>query len=392
MVHTSLLGVGSLALRRYLLTLSLALVAVLVGSPPPHAQAASYGLLLTGIDHTTPGSTLAAHLQRARDAGATWVRIDFMWYSVQWNAGEWNWQHFDRVFQEAGNRGLQVLPVLWGTPSWAGGFSYGVPNMGAWETFVFAAASRYRGRVPMWEIWNEPDLAYFWRGTPGQYADALARAYRQIKRADPNASVLLGGLAQGGGANSVFLQQILADPYNPAGYFFDYHNVHSNFRYMDWIVSQIQSNRNILSSYGFPKPVVVTEASYTSNPTHQNLVGYQDGEAGQARYVSDALRTVVGQGVPLVIWASLRDGTTDDPYAQSGLLRPDLSTKSSFLAYQQAAQQGPIICSTGQYQDAHLGTMSGSQVGGRPSAPADLSRAWATPFRHPGDAARRAPA
>jgi hypothetical protein len=361
MAHSNLLRVVSLPFLHQLRALMLALVTLLGGPSVVLAQGNPHGILLTGIDHTTPTSTLATHLQRARDAGAGWVRIDLMWYSVQWNPGEWNWQHFDRVFQEAGNRGLQVLPVLWGTPNWAavaGGFSYGVPNMGAWEAFVFAAASRYRGRVPMWEIWNEPDLSYFWRGTPGQYAETLARAYQQIKRADPNASVLLGGLAQGGGANSVFLQQILSDPVNPAGYFFDYHNVHSNFRYMDWIVSQIQNNRAILSSYGFPKPVVVTEASYTSNPSYQSLVGYQDGEAGQARYLSDALRTIVGQGVPVAIWASLRDGATVDPYAQSGLARTDLSAKPSFFAFQQVAQQAPATCSTGQYRAEYYGNTS----------------------------------
>ncbi len=203
----------------------------------------------------------------------------------------------------------------------------------------------------MWEIWNEPDLAGFWRGTPGQYAALLAAAYRQIKSADPNAGVLLGGLAQGGGANAVFLQQILGDPVNPAGYFFDYHNIHSNWRYMDWIVSQIQNNRAILSSYGFPKPVVVTESSYTSDPAYQNLVGYQDGEAGQARYVSDALRTITGQGVPVGIWAIFDDNASADPYARTGIVRTDLAAKPSFFAFQQvAAQQTSATCSRGQYR------------------------------------------
>jgi hypothetical protein len=359
MAHITVLRFVGLRSARRLNALFLALGALLAAPAVVHGQSTQHGVLLTGIDHTTPGSVLAAHMQRARDAGAAWVRMDFMWYSVQWNPGEWNWQHFDRVLQEAGNRGLGVIPVVWGTPNWAGEFSYGVPNMGAWETFVFSVASRYRGRIPMWEIWNEPDLWYFWRGTPGQYAELLARAYRQIKRGDPNAGVLLGGLAQGGGANSVFLQQILGDPVNPAGYFFDYHNIHSNWRYMEWIASQIRDNRAILASYGFAKPVVVTEASYTSTPGYQNLVGYQDGEAGQARYVSDALRTIAGQGVPVAVWASLRDGTTTDPYGQSGLVRTDLSVKPAFYAFQQvSAETASITCSTGQYRAEYYANTS----------------------------------
>jgi hypothetical protein len=307
---------------------------------PLDARVSSYGILITGIDHTTPRNMLAAHLQTARDAGAGWVRIDFMWYSAEWNPGQLDWRHFDRVIDEAVSRGLVVIPILWGTPGWAvayGGFSYGVPDMAAWERFVFAVASRYRGRIPMWEVWNEPDLAFYWRGTSAQYADLLARAHGQIKRADPNASVLLGGLAQGGGAVSSFLADILSDPVNPAGYSFDVHNIHTNFRYMDWITAQVRDNRAILSRYGFSKTIVVTETSYTANPAYQSLIGYQDGEAGQARYLTDAFRTIVGEGVPLVIWAPLRDSIADHPYAESGLVRTDLSAKAAFEAYRGVA-------------------------------------------------------
>lgn len=47
-------------------------------------------------------------------------------------------------------------------------------------------------------MWNEPDLPGFWLGTASQYAQLLAVTYNAIKRADPNAQVLLGGLALGG--------------------------------------------------------------------------------------------------------------------------------------------------------------------------------------------------
>jgi hypothetical protein len=322
----------------------LIVVAAALVPAPATAQTGPYGILVSGIDHTTPRSQIAALLQLARDGGAQWVRTDFWWYSAQWSRGSWDWRFFDAVVEEATARGLQLIPTLWGTPLWAatdGVFAHGVPDMAAWEAFVSATATRYRGRITRWEIWNEPDLWYFWRGTPRQYAEVLARAYRQIKGADPHASVLLGGLAQGGGASPAFLQQILADSANPAGYFFDYHNIHTNFRYMEWIATQIRDNRAILSSYGFPKPVVVTESSYTSHPAHQNLVGYRDGEAGQARYVSDAYQTMLAAGVEIAVWASLMDSGGTGSYADSGLVRTDRSRKPAFEAYRQRAAMAP---------------------------------------------------
>jgi hypothetical protein len=316
------------------------LLAVATTATPAAAQTAPYGILVNGIDHTTARSRIAADLQQARDAGAHWVRTDFWWYSVQWNRGPWDWRFFDAVVDEAAARGLELVPILWGTPTWAatdGRFSYGVPDMAAWEAFVAATVARYRGRITLWEIWNEPDGPWYWTGSAGQYAELLARAYRQVKLADPNALVLLGGLAQGGGAVPDFLQRILADARYPAGASFDVHNIHTNFRSMAGITDQIGQNRAVLGSYGVSRPIVVTEASYTSDPAYQVVAGYADGEPAQARYVTDAYRTMLGAGVELAVWASLRDYAGSDAYAGSGLVRTDGTAKAAFAAYRQAA-------------------------------------------------------
>jgi hypothetical protein len=300
--------------------------------------------LVNGIDHTTAPGKIATYLQLARDAGARLVRTDFWWYSVQWSRGTWDWRFFDAIVDESAARGLYLVPILWGTPTWAatdGVFSYGVPDMMAWEAFVAATATRYRGRVTRWEIWNEPDGSWYWRGSASQYAELLARAYRQIKLGDPTAVVVLGGLAQGGGANPDFLQRILADPQYPAGAHFDHHNIHTNFRSMTSMTEQVRQNAAVLQGYGLTKPIIVTEASYTSDPSHQVVAGYTDGEAGQGRYVTDAYQTMLNAGVEVAVWASLMDYAGTGQYARSGLLRTDLTAKPAFDAYRRAATPPP---------------------------------------------------
>ncbi len=322
-------------------------LAILAAAAPARAQSGPYGILVNGIDHTTPRSEIAARLQLVRDAGAQWVRTDFWWYSVEWNQGAWDWRFFDAVVDEATARGLQVIPILWGTPGWAatdGVFSYGVPDMAAWERFVASTVTRYRGRVGRWEIWNEPDGAWYWAGTAGQYAELLARAYRQVKLADPAALVLLGGLAQGGGAVPDFLQRILADARYPAGAYFDVHNVHTNFRSMGAMADQIRNNISIVAGYAGIKPIVVTESSYASDPAYQSVTGYTGGEDGQARYVTDAYATMLGAGVQVAVWASLMDYSGSGEYASSGLVRTDRTPKPAFDAYRRAVAasgQGP---------------------------------------------------
>lgn len=311
------------------------------------AQTASpYGIVLTQLGHTTPRAEIAARMESARQANAAWVRVDFFWYSVEWNAGAWNWTYFDTVMQEANSRGLRVIATLWGTPRWAvtdGVAYYGVPNMAAWENFLSRAAARYRGQVDIWEIWNEPDKPHYWRGTPAKYAELLARAYTKIKAADPAATVALGGLAQGGPSLVAdFLQQILGNSTYPAGRYFDVHNIHTNFRSASLIAAQASNNRAILSQYGLQKPIIATEASYTSDPAYQTLPGYVGGgEATQARYLVDAYNAMLANGISVAVWSTGVDydnsysGTGQ--YAASGLTHSDLRPKQAYLAFRTLA-------------------------------------------------------
>jgi large repetitive protein len=318
--------------------------ALLTAAPAPAAETTSpYGVLLTQIDHSTPPARIEAMLDSAQRANAEWVRADFFWYSVEWNRGQLNWKYFDTVVSLARARGLRVIATLWGTPSWAasdGVFSYGVPNTAAWESFVAATAARYRGQVDVWEIWNEPDARFFWRGSPAQYAQLLASAYTRIKAADPNASVALGGLAQGG-SNLVadFLQQILGNPSHPAGRYFDYHNIHTNFRSPGAIATQIANNAAILNRYGVSKKIIATEASYTSESAYQTVPGYGGGQDGQARYLVDAYKAMVANGLVIAVWATLADyAGSPGQYSASGLTTNNLTPKQAYFAFQGIAR------------------------------------------------------
>jgi hypothetical protein len=59
-------------------------------------------------------------------------------------------------------------------------------------------ATRYRGRIQAYQIWNEPNLAREWGNKPpnaAEYTQMLKRAYQAIKKADPNALVISAGMA-----------------------------------------------------------------------------------------------------------------------------------------------------------------------------------------------------
>lgn len=75
-----------------------------------------------------------------------------------------------------------VLSDLWGYPG-AGWYGRRAPweDLEAWRAFVRSTAERWKGRPIVWDIWNEPDAAYFWTGTPDQYAQIFTAAAVEIR-------------------------------------------------------------------------------------------------------------------------------------------------------------------------------------------------------------------
>lgn len=68
------------------------------------------------------------------------------------------------------------------------------PREKAWREWCRAVATRYKGRVRFYEIWNEPDIG-FWSGTVDEYLEILRAASEEIRAADPEAVILTGGFA-----------------------------------------------------------------------------------------------------------------------------------------------------------------------------------------------------
>ena len=120
--------------------------------------------------------------------GAKWVRQGFFWSEVEPERGVWHWKWTDRYVRRAEERGLKVLAVL----------DYSVPwfqNLNDYLTYVRAVVHRYRGRVAGYEIWNEPNLGIFWRGSRQDYVKMATAALAVISEEDPGALTVVGALS-----------------------------------------------------------------------------------------------------------------------------------------------------------------------------------------------------
>jgi hypothetical protein len=193
-----------------------------------------------------------------------------------------------------------------------------------------------------WEIWDEPDTAEFFDGTPQQYAFMLRAADDAIKAVDPADNVLLGGIS--GIAGMSWLAQVFATPGADAAHAFDTANVHERADLWQ-LAPDLAGWRSFLTGYGFGGPLWVTEHGYPSDPQFQYDPGYVGGDAAQAAYLQASIPTLVDAGAAEV-FVTERDNLGGS-FASEGVLGgnvadpppadPQIVQKPSFAVVQAIA-------------------------------------------------------
>ena len=155
-------------------------------------------------------SLFGLHVKDAQDG--VWPNIKFgsirlwdngtSWTNIETSRGVFNWTALDNSVANANKKGMSdILMVLSGTPAWATSQrnpaalpapdASGVPaNMADWDNWVRAVATRYKGKIKIYQPWNEANLSTFYTGTPAQMADMTKRAYDIIKSIDPTATIV----------------------------------------------------------------------------------------------------------------------------------------------------------------------------------------------------------
>ncbi len=134
-------------------------------------------------------------------AGFSWIKQNFGWRDIEPKKGQFDWTRPDRIVLSMNEIGMDLVVRLDFQPPWArsGCTDQGPPsNLQDYTNFVSAVASRYKGRIRAYEIWNEPNLAREWcdqAPNAAQYVAMLKAAYSAIKQADANAWVISAGLS-----------------------------------------------------------------------------------------------------------------------------------------------------------------------------------------------------
>ncbi len=338
-------------------------------------------------------------LDMARDAGFTWIRQGFAWNDIEISAkGDFtdtrnpgkvvsSWDKYDFIVDQAVAHGMTIMARLDSPPNWARmpgddleQFRKGPPdNNSDFGDFAAAVASRYKGKIKYYQIWNEPNLYGEWGGHPvnaEQYVALLKVAHDRIKEVDPGAVIISAALApttEDSAANRndiLFLEDMYSDGAAP------YFDVMSTMLYglgqppddrrMDF--KRLSFSRSVLlhdvmvKNGDVNKPVWISEYAWISYPPdlHQqlnlspeewnafqakNIWGHSVDEETQGRYLVEGYERARDEwpwmGV-MFVW-NLRNPDADplEPATYFSILRQDFTPRSAYYALQDYSKVVP---------------------------------------------------
>jgi hypothetical protein len=319
--------------------LLLLIAAVCAGATAAPARAAPISSAAQVFTCCSPEVLQERIFSEAEASGAEYVRVDVELHGIFSAAGTRDrpdWSHLDRVMKLARRHDVKVLGIIRGTPGWLSS----CPDKptaticpprdpSQWGELAGEVAQHAQGKIDHWEILNEPDARWAFRGSAEDYARMLNSAYDAIKEQAPDAQVVFGGVERP--REHEWIERVLATPGADAAHKFDIAAVHLRLRLRntlpelaDWLTQW----RALLARHGFTGPIWVTEHGYPADPAFQWDPAYRGTDAASG---DEAQANLLRRSIPLLakagasqIFITLRDNLYGE-YLSEGIAHIDES-------------------------------------------------------------------
>jgi hypothetical protein len=311
------------------------LLAVALGGAADRADAApisSHAMVYTCCTATPMKDRIFAE---AKASGAEFIRVDVELNGIFEGPGTRerpHWGGVDVIAELARRHDLKVLGIILGTPTWLstcperGEEAPLCPPKDPEEFGRLAAevAEHARDDIVHWEILNEPDADWAFKGGPRDYARMLSAAHDRIKARVPEAKIVMGGVEMP--EQHAWIRRVFATPGANAAEKFDIGNVHLRLRLRDVLPNlpaDLRAWGLVLVAHGFRGPIWVTEHGYPADPQYQRDPAYVGGDPAQAAFLRDSIPMIVEAGADQV-FVTLRDNLFGE-YLTEGLIHIDES-------------------------------------------------------------------
>ncbi len=301
-----------------------------VGFDEPMARGLGLSTHLPWGEGETDSARRGFELQSWASLGVGTARRDLHWSAIEPEQGSFDFSGPDLLVDAVEGAGAELLGLLVYGNAWASQESddtaYPPDDPQDYAAYAAALVQRYQGRVRRWELWNEENAGVrFWKPQedPEAYAALALAAAQAVHAVDPEAQVALGGLFWPdllmNTPGPEFLDAVLlAEPdlvealdavaFHPYRYPFTAPELADE--HQDSLVQQTCALRELLSDHRASalQPWITELGWHTAPDALYEGVSEQD----QAAYLVRSALLALGQGVPMNLWYTFRDGGDSD--------------------------------------------------------------------------------
>lgn len=277
------------------------------------------------------GATTAEAIDTAGGAGIGTLGLSLYWGDVEPRPGVRDWQRADVVMASAARAGMTALVRLQGSPSgWLTAHPrhpprthdarrrfarfardavrrYG-PDGAFWVEHAAGSADPLPYRpVRAWQVWNEPNLRFWWRARARavEYALLLKATAPTIRRADPRAKVVLAGLSAR--SSHVWLDRLYRVAPGIAAQF-DIAALHSYGPTAAGVLGAVRRMRRVMRRHRDRSSIWLTEIGWATGGV---WVRWQTSPEGQALHLVETYTMLARHrrrlGIRGAIWYSWQD-------------------------------------------------------------------------------------
>ena len=256
-----------------------------------------------------PVEHLSCNLEMLSQCGVKWIRGWWGWGMAEKQPGRFDWAEFERQYHLVTKSQMHLMPILLRyypsyEQAWAGlvdTIQRPPYKLEQWGSFVSETVARFKGRVRVWEIWNEP--GYSQGFTPESYAELAQTTYRQARRADSEcrligfAGVPTSFMAKAAAAGALAAMDIVGE-----------HSYGQLARPETAMLERCSEVRSLLAEHGKPMPIWHTEQG-----TGADGDGYVAGLLTEQECASALVRGYVcalAAGVEKFFWFSAQTSPT----------------------------------------------------------------------------------
>ena len=273
------------------------------------------------------------------EMGAVWTLRTFSWGAIEKEKGHFNFSGYDEYVEEARNAGKKVGATLgysndWLYPEGKGKRYISPENIPHFLDFIEEIVKHYKGKIDVWNVWNEPNIKRFWDGPDKDFFELSRRTAQKIRETDPDAYII--------GGSYVRVPKRYIKKMHKAGGMncFDGLAFHPYARNPQGAMRLYDKLEKIMSDINFKGPVWITEIGHPTGGLYPHKTTLEKFPT----YVVKELCGVAARGARVTLWYQLFDRYNEGEVPPSkftlmesekyfGLLYPNHKRKDGANAY-----------------------------------------------------------